>query len=284
MNMVLIHIGDELPPYIRTCIDQAKKFFPGTIYVVANKAANVVDFGERVKTFPIEHIPASRSNDFTAVGSFLKQHGGVFWEHAFRRMFLLEDFIRLMGLGEVLHIENDVMIYSNPESLGLGKFAKVATTPIGPKYVSYAYTYVPNLRALTDVNSANLNKLALGHRALNQRYGEGSVNEMMLACELAREGVIDLLPTIPDHSDGSSSNGCVGLFDGASAGQYLGGTNVDPPGWTGPHHYLGCAIKVGKYKPIMKDGKPYMTNGTGKETPLNNLHIHSKRLELFKTP
>ena len=58
-----------------------------------------------------------------------------------------------------------------------------------------------------------------------------------------------------------------------------------PPGWAGRHHYVGAELLAGNYS-VRWDEQgglrlPFVVDREGAWTRLNNLHIHSKRLELF---
>ena len=261
MNIVLVHIGSKVPEYFWICVSQIRKFFNGPVYFYgeslhheAAKYHNVIQMS----------FPCPRVKDFEKV-SFLGNYG-KFWDYTFRRMFVIEDLMRSTGISNVIHIENDVMIYADPRTLGFSGSARlVSACDIGPKYATYAYTHIPNLDAIRKLNDAHLRVLREGKRVLDLRYGEGMVNEMLIAKDLMNRGELAALPPLE--------------FDGASAGQYLFGTQTDPPGWTGEHHHLGRMIRAGEASVSFEDNRPFIT-AAGKRHRLNNLHIHSKRLEL----
>ena len=262
MNIVLVHLGGPVPDYFRICVKQIRKFFDGPVYFYGEPLDN--ELAKRFSVLPYSfHCP--RVKDFEKV-SFLGNYG-KFWDYTFRRMFVIEDLMRATGISNVIHIENDVMIYSDPRTLGFSAAARrVSACDIGPKYATYAYTHIPNLDAIRKLNDAHLRVLREGKKALDLRYGEGMVNEMLMAKDLMNRGELAALPLLE--------------FDGASAGQYLFGTQTDPPGWTGEHHHLGRMIRSGEVRASFEDTQPFITTADGKRHRLNNLHIHSKRLEL----
>jgi hypothetical protein len=94
--------------------------------------------------------------------------------------------------------------------------------------------------------------------------------------------IINYLPILPEGlgSDNFNELKELALFDGASYGQYLGGTNNgNEKGWTGRHHYVGTSIEDKKIEVIF-DKKPYCIF-KGKRINIHNLHIHSKNLKDF---
>lgn len=268
MNIVLIHIGGPVPPYFWICVNQIRKHYDGPLYVYADSLDR-----ESCEEFEVDHILGNhldlkRVQEFEKV-SFLRDYG-QFWDFTFRRLFVLEAIIRVFSLSNVIHIENDVMIYTDPRTLGFTDSGPVSANDIGPKYATYAYTHIPNFDAIHRLNDANIRVLKQGKQFLNHRYGEGMVNEMLIAKDLMNQGELAALPVL--------------LFDGASAGQYLFGTHQkDPPGWTGAHHHIGKMIRDGEIKIEFSDTErcPYVTLlKTGTRHKMHNLHIHSKRLDL----
>lgn len=261
MSIVLVHIGSRVPEYFWICVRQIRKFFDGPIYFYGDQLDE--ELAKRFWVLPYSfHCP--RVKDFEKV-SFLGNYG-KFWDYTFRRMFIIEDLIRLTGISNVIHIENDVMVYSDPRTLGFSPVARrVSACDIGPKYATYAYTHIPNLDAIRKLNDAHIRVLCEGKKTLDLRYGEGMVNEMLIAKDLMNQGDLAALPFLE--------------FDGASAGQYLFGTQTDPAGWTGEHHHLGRMIRAGEVRVSFEENTPYITEASGKRHRLNNLHIHSKRLE-----
>lgn len=262
MNVVLVHIGSAVPDYFWICVRQIRRFFDGPLYFCGDHPLDT----EACKYHRIlqPSFTQARVKDFEKV-SFLGNYG-KFWDYTFRRIFLIEDLMRETGISNVLHIENDVMIYTDPRTLGFSAAARrVAACDIGPKYATYAYTHIPNLEAIRKLNDAHIRVLREGKKTLDLRYGEGMVNEMLIAKDLMNQGELAALPLLE--------------FDGASAGQYLFGTQADPPGWTGEHHHIGRMIRAKEISVTFEDHQPWITAGSVKHK-LHNLHIHSKRLEL----
>ena len=86
-----------------------------------------------------------------------------------------------------------------------------------------------------------------------------------------------LLPIIPENNNI--------IFDPASYGQYIGGTDGNPrkmfsKPWAGSHHYVGREILSGNLNVRFKNNSPYVLKNNMRYE-LANLHIHSKRLDKY---
>ena len=261
MNFVLVHLGSFPPDYIWDCIAQIQKFSRATIYLYTNYVHDVPSGVIKADA------PKWRVEEYQAAAGWMRREGD-FWDYAFRRMFIVEAICQHYELTNVVHIENDVLIYSDPAEI---KFPhRVCIPPIGPKYAAYAYTWIPYPESIVKANTAALEIASKGYDVLMARYGEGMVNEMLIARELQKKDIIGSLPIFPGDMPV--------CFDGASAGQYLGGPPGAKPGWTGEHHYIGKEINAGRVKVTFESGGPWIEYG-GLKKPLHNLHVHNKRLK-----
>lgn len=286
MTIVLIHIG-KLPDYFWDCVEQIKRYHYGAVHAVVER-----EYAERclaagvTTVVPMDTLIDSNPVKAFEQTSFFHEYG-EFWDYTARRLFVLEELISRYHLSDVIHIENDVLIYGTRLPR---KYRKVAVNPVGPKYATYAYCYIPDLTAIHAMNTRFLEILSEGKEVLNARYGEGMVNEMLIAKQLLDEGVVDFLPTVPS---GPGSDNFYGfhkaMYDGSAAGQYLGGIPSDPtPGRKEKNRYIGDQLISGDIDIIMKEPEgwiryryPVMRTKEGKEHLLLNLHIHSKRLRDF---
>lgn len=304
-GIVLIHIGSKLPDYFYDCVEQIRKYYEGPIFTVIERSLAKVEDQQKYDTYivPIDDFLKSECvREFEDVDVVSKH--GEFWSLAFKRMFVLEDVMRKFELSEILHIENDVLIYEDPNKLNFLLLDQnfMHTTPVGPKYTTYAYCYIPNLKSIEFANHGNLDLLKLGYNTLSEKFQEGMVNEMLIAKELVDRGFINTLPILPTGETSLNLNLLGKLFDGASAGQFIGGTPGDDTPFMGRHHYVGTELldknisiewKVNEYRknPKVENGKvktvdivkykePYMRDDkTGISYKLCNLHIHSKNLK-----
>lgn len=293
MNIILIHIGENLPSYFENCVKQIRKYFSGDIFAYIPNRNN--EHESLIKNNGLIHVPEyidsimPRLQEFNR-RSFMDREYGTFWNFAFKRLFILEEIIKEYSLKDVIHIENDVLIYSDPSKLNFSSICKtVAINPVGPKYATYAYCYIPNYIAMHNVNNANLSILDEGNKILNERYGQGMVNEMLIARELVNKDIVDILPTTTEGPGSYNFKKFNSLFDGSAWGQYVGGIPSNPVGgWKEPERYVGDALIAGKYDIVWESNssnspEPFVKDITsGDYIKLHNLHIHSKQLEKWQ--
>jgi hypothetical protein len=281
MNLVYIHIGDTLPSHLQYSIEQARKWYDGEIYilfneVIQNDIAVLLEKYECSGIF-IERMYSNLIDEFERI-SFLHEYG-KFWDYTMRRLIVLSDFMKYLSNSEVVHIENDVLIYSDPRKLEWSPRG-VAVNAISKKYAGYGYCMIRSWEDIYIANKRALKILREGKDVLEERYGEGMVNEMLIAGQMVKEGYIDALPTLPGP-------GVKYLYDGSAWGQYVGGTTNDPPGWMQRERYVGEALlddKVSVEWGTDEKGRKYpyvVNNEDGSTTRLANLHIHSKNLKEY---
>lgn len=261
MNFVLVHLGSYPPDYLWDCIAQIQKHSSAPIYLYTNHNHDVP------KGVIKAEVSKWRAEEYEDCAGWMGQ-AGQFWDFAFRRMFYVEAIMERYELERCVHIENDVLIYSDPETIFFP--TGMSITPIGPKYASYAYAWIPTLGEIRRVNTEALRIASEGKEVLLALYSEGMVNEMMIARELQERGLVGSLPLFAGSPE---------VFDGASAGQFLGGTpGQNNAGWTGSHHFLGRHIQEGRAKVFYEQGRPWLEIH-GERFAYHNLHVHSKDLK-----
>lgn len=96
------------------------------------------------------------------------------------------------------------------------------------------------------------------------------------------------LKTLPEYGLSHNINNFNSIFDGASWGQFVDGTpNGHKPGICFPHHWVGAELAHKRYSIFWKTDDfgricPFIkSNFDDKVYKINNLHIHSKRIENF---
>lgn len=238
---------------------------------------------ERVfKNLNITHVPMDSLSDYHGLAdldfiSMLKRHGTPntkhpsppqFFYRALERIFYLEAFANTCPT-DIIHLENDVLVYYPFETiLDANWRASGAYTPMGQNLGTFALCHL-SWERLKEYRDFVVSSFALGEDLFCNWYGVDMLNEMTILGALWHDKY--KLPIIPEDSEQY-------VFDPGSYGQYLGGTNNEHgPGWTGNHHYIGRYLQS-KDRPVvrMENGKPMV-----EDTPIFNLHIHSKNLKDF---
>ncbi len=299
MTIVLIHIGGDIPPYMVDCINQIRVFTGMRLVIVIpnNSRKLLPDTGVFAKDMPNitildveKYLVMPMYREFEKA-CFLKD----FWNVTMGRLFILQLVMDEMSLRDVVHIENDVMMYNNPEQ-HLASFYRfypgIAICPVGPRYASAAYLYAASAQIMLFVNNMFLQYFQKGMDYIADCINGTDITEMTMLCHFQRKcsQMIGYLPTFPTGPAGRMMLPMQSLWDGASIGQFAGGTNADGPGWSGTHHYFGAAIAAGKRCKIgwinTIDNPNYakripVLSVDGKNYHINNLHIHCKKLKDF---
>jgi hypothetical protein len=204
-----------------------------------------------------------------------------------KRLYVLNAFLKKTGYEDIIHIENDVMVYESLDFVvkkAREVYDRFAATIVGPDYMACSFCYIPQPEHLNDVCEFMIPFLEMGDAEIKRRHpGVEMTHEMTL---LRLKDDIYYFPSLP--TDDYAAEFDYFLFDPAGWGQYVGGTNttVHGPGYAGSHHYIGKKILDGTYKAEMKwllgDNVPIVVDQkTGEKFPLVNLHIHCKDLERF---
>jgi len=286
VRLVLIHIGSEIPEHFWVCLNQARKYFWGDINVVV-PSEHICDdrfLKPNIHVLPWEDLANDTIYKEFKDACFLKG----FWNVTMGRLFLLEILMRKYDLKEIIHIENDVLIYEDPNNMteAFRKQASnsVAMTPIGDGYIAAAYCYIPHIEAISKLNTIMKSLLIIGEEQLKRRTSGEMINEMTLLAYIHKAycGVIKHLPIRPIGKGAPGITPFNSVFDPASIGQHLDGTPSTPgvPMYDTDRHWLAPDLKSGKYKIEFIDGIPWMV-AASKRYRINSLHIHSKRLERF---
>ena len=269
-QVILVSTG-VFQSYITTNVDQLLKF-DFNIHVIIDKS--FFDYMEKYKHL-VNLVDASKlDTDFDKKSNLDKNFRNGFWHNASKRMFILNAYMKQHRIKNVIHLENDVLLYSDMNY----KFdEKMYVTMDSKNRCIPGIMYIPNYELF--------NKLIE-----NYNYSKNDMENLGVFYNNNRH-VVNAFPII-DNSNSVEKNmynehfeRFNSIFDGAAMGQYLGG--VDPrntPGDTRGFVNETCVIKYDKYKfKWLKKGTHYLPHIEINDAmiPINNLHIHSKKLEQF---
>jgi hypothetical protein len=218
--------------------------------------------------------------DIVDIKNFNIKNKGDFWTVTTERFYYIEHFLKERNLVDMVHFENDVLLYTNLDDLLNIKELDFCVTNGGDDRMMTGFMYCKNHSLFSDfVSSFKDTKLGINN------------NDMFILKSYYNKGKINTIPILPngEHSKNIElfDNS---IFDCASWGQYLGGTYANPnhQKFTDPKHYIGASIIKGEVDAYFKDINghkiPYcIDKKTNKEYKINNLHIHSKKLNLYKS-
>lgn len=257
------YVSPKAPEYMEISMRQTRKFHNGRIvYIGANKEPWFDDMD-------VEHIDQmilARDciPEFFRICWESRPNETNFWYVTMGRMQFINAAIQKLGLENTLYLENDNLIYHNTEKLEPFFNNKVRYTRVSRLECSPGIMLMPS----PEISNRFFENFTKNIELLrNER-----LTDMTILSHMAHDPEVEQLPSLPTATNDT-------LFDGASYGQYLGGTNNGhPKGFTDDHHYVGGQIRCGNIR-VPEQLPPIVVDE--REHPLYNLHIHSKQLKDF---
>jgi len=278
MNIVLVCLTN-FQPYILTNIEQLIKLNHNKIFIITN--FYLFHFFENYK-LQINLINADELNDsykFENTTTLNRDFRNGFWMLTSLRLFYVYEFMKKYNVDDVIHLENDVVIYYNCEELN--------------NYFNKNYIYIPfdsynrNIASIMYIPNKDIFKETLDNYDNNKNdmenfaYIQKTTNLIQnLPIFIKNEELTDEQKFVCNNSDIFPF-----IFDAAAMGQYLGG--VDPR--NDSNNTIGfinetCVIKYNNNKIWFEEihgiKKPFILIREQK-IPIFNLHIHSKNLVNF---
>lgn len=278
MNIVLTCLNN-FQDYILTNIEQLLKLNHKHIYVITN--THLLEYFNNYKTniILINADTLKDSYNFSNISCLDNNFRNGFWKLTSQRFFVIYEFMVSYNIENVIHIENDVLLYYNCDEL---------THLLNKNYIYIPFdTYKRNIASIMYIPNANIFKNILNNYNFN-------INDMENFSYIKQKtGLIQNFPIFKKEYAASDEQLFVSynsdifpyIFDAAAMGQYLGG--VDPKNISGDTFGFvneTCVIKYNSFKFMFKDvdniKKPFLVIN-GLEFPIFNLHIHSKNLKWF---
>lgn len=262
----------DLPPYAQTSIEQIKKYSGIDPVVVDNNWINTNASQEFLDFFIL------CKNNMPSL------YRDAFWFITLARLYGLFLYCKKNNIQKFIHLEYDNLVYSDFKNLELLK-PGIYFTKVGPKFGSAGFVFCNDLQYFEEFILRVQQLLLKGQSTLSQVSQESFISEMVLINLIGEhtQGVIDFLPILPFGPGSNNFDILKTVYDCASYGQYIGGTNNGhAPGWAGEHHYIGEQI-INKNIEIFFDQnvkQPFLKYNND-VIPVGNLHVHSKKLNLF---
>jgi hypothetical protein len=278
MNIVLTCIKN-FQGYILSNIEQLIKLGHNVIYVITNK-----EFFDNFNKYSLNIIlidvnELDETYNFELNTNLDKNFRNGFWYLTSLRFFYIYQVINKYNLEDIIHLENDVLIYYNCNEI--------------IKYIDKNYIYIPfdsykrNIASILYIPNKEIFKIILDNYDFN-------MNDMDNFSYIKNKtGVIKNFPIFIKNNNLTSEQNFVSensdifpfIFDAAAIGQLLGG--VDPRNASGnTEGFINetCVIKYNNYAFLFKEvdniNRPFIIIENN-EIPIFNLHIHSKNLSRF---
>jgi hypothetical protein len=263
MKIVLVCIGC-LQPYIQFSINQLKSHGNHDIVVLTDTKQLRHKLQMLLSNVTILEIQDDElCLQFETHSSLSSDFRNGFFRHCFKRFLYLYYYMRDYNVQDIIHIENDVMVYNNCDNWRSLFTSKIHLIMDSPDRCIPSVMYFKNHNILG--------------KCLEHYNYDSDENDMVFWGKCFQLFQNDI-KTLSIHNNF--------IFDGAAIGQYLGGVN--PENVENGQQTIGfinetCVEKYNhhkfkwKYDCNTKLWIPIMNTNTR----IQNLHIHSKKLESF---
>lgn len=303
-TLLIPHLGESTPPYLRDCIHQLRLWNPPADLVVILLLERCHQGAPFWSKLAIEYTLAYMYTDQlepTKNHELFQTHfqcdtkfRNGYWKYVVERFFYLEECMVAMNLKDAIAIEYDILIYTHIPTLIEKLKAKKQTLRMvrdNPTRGHPGFLYMPTVTEIGDFCRFVTEKL---------KSGMGDM-QLLNAYAITYPAKMSFFPVITSqrntsprqsldkqHRDDnamylSEDSDYLGmLFDSAVVGQYVGG--IDPRNTGGqkvgnylnegalysiPEMSFGWAKTDGKWQPYLDD------------RPLATIHLHCKALDRF---
>jgi hypothetical protein len=288
----MFHSGKSLPSFLECNFSQLRLFNPDIeVYFLTDR----IHFDAAIfNTYNIQLVDKDKylTDDIYTFQTLFGRGENDFWTITTTRLIYIANFLKEKNLHDVLHFENDVLIYTDLNKIQQTcsmLYKSLAITVGGPDKAMTGMMFIKSPKALSHFTFYILNLLKKFRvKDIKKQYGMDMVNEMTLLRIYMKEypELLVTLPIMPFGEYSSHYDKFNSIFDPASWGQYVGGTLDGIPGAKPDDHYIGLLLReCPEYDVVWRwdDEKrkiPYFRFNK-QEVKINNLHIHSKNLHLY---
>lgn len=285
-NFILFHKG-PVPDYINTCINQIHDTQTNYKIYLLIESQYSLNIHSSVEIVPIESLqPIEISN----ISYYINDQNPL-WRTSLERFFYIKNFININKISNVVHFDNDVLIYQNVANIYdilKNNIPSIGLTPHKSNELVCGFMYISNPDSLNKLCEYLLHLAVLGEYELTARLGS-MPHEMRLLGEVknTQPDIITELPVSPIPPGDNLFDKFNVVFDPSSYGQYIGGTHANRGEdkfinhLQSRHRYIDMYIDI-DYSPsfntVLKT--PFLSY-RDQQIPIFNLHIHSKQLHLY---
>lgn len=300
-TLILIHIGEQWPHYLKDCLKQARLINPTSeIVMIVNKCHSFrmipLQTVYKIKAVFIEDLPPSPLYDefITKIVSMVDlQFRKKYWQYVFERFFILERFCMQYKPSSFYMIETDTLVYVPLEIVQTTEklFTQGMAAPFDHLYQGYpCFVFFRSVQAVSKFANYMIESLRKKYSCdmkILASYWQEHPEEVFAypvlpqSCNTPlrdRCSLIGLAASAKDTAFLSNPQFPI-LFDAIAFGQALGG--VDPRNTNGIPSigYINesalYTVEEAKFGWIQMEKMWFPIVNT---LPLVNLHIHSKAL------
>ena len=304
-SIVYVYLSPELPSYVCVGLEQARLFNPKTkIFLIANESA-LNQCRDALKAHNIIAVaaenlrPSKEHESFNKTTTLDNKSLGGLWRKSTERFFYIQELIALYSLKSVIHVEADVMLYADLSELqdAFSRYRSIGAVFDCDNRCIPSVVYIANEKAINHLAAFITENAPKGY------------NDMQIIAHYRNTYSMDLVDNLPlimpeylhthtlinDRHQGTSrpqaySNNIDAfhsIFDAAAIGQYLGG--VAPihgpvkPGFINETCLFNPSYLDLTWEKDAHGRKVPFASCNGAKYRINNLHIHSKALDQFRS-
>jgi len=276
---------EHMPDYYLQTLEYNSKFFDQSYIILQNTEI------ERIKTKVPSNVKLiSIEDEITKIEEYQvavqlietiwpRYKIEVFLYHAFLRLLMLCSFVYKNNLDDVIHIEADNVIYKKINFKSVIHPGEYGFSAVGPTIAAPGIMYFNDAKSAYNLLFKIVKLLYKGEdviKSSTRLYFEYITDMNFLDFIRQYKKNFKLLPSLPvgEFSENFTDFNC--LFDPASYGQYLGGTNNGhSEGHIEQTHYIGSLLAKGDVI-VQFDKQPVLLYNKN-VIPIFNLHIHNKK-------
>lgn len=265
MKHFLFHLG-PLPRHLDTCINSILKYPNNDIVLCTDQTV-------KYNNDRVDIIDVNKLNSLE-ITNFFERNPNPLWITSLLRIHYLNEYYQnYCSDVPLIHFDNDVLYYNDPQVLRSKIKREVYITPHKQTEYAFGFSIINNKEKMAEITKRVFDIVRLGEGSARAITGD-EIHEMRLL-GYVDDGIITKLPVLPEELNEFNF-----IFDPSSYGQYIGGTpNGHSPGFIDRTQYVGS--KLTNNMQIIFDGKPYILVNN-KKYNIFNLHVHSKDLAKYE--
>jgi hypothetical protein len=305
MSIILTHLGESTPPYLRDCVHQIRLWNPETkVYVILWRCHQSNEFWARlvsdyavilVYTDTLQPTPHHRHfSDYYAQNPSEKtQFRQGYWIHVKERFFFVEELMLRDGLEQCISMEYDVLVYISLEELFRTLKASHQTLRMvrdNDERGHPGFLYVPTAESIGELNEfiASMVKTFVSDMKCLAEYADANPEAMHYLPVIAeaknsptRKSAMGHTSADPFYLSEDSEEFGV-FFDSAVVGQWVGGVDSRNTGGIKVTQFANESALYGmhelslEWKKCAELWRPLLDG-----RPLATIHVHSKALRCF---
>lgn len=291
MIAVFTHVGSEVPDYTKYTIKQFRHTNPDMpIYFLCNYRF-CEPFRRKVRSVPdLTILPLEIYSENPTLQEFKRVSWFKSWgkpdtvypspdnfvQGTSERLFVLNAFIKHNKFNNVWHFENDNLVYTDLNFMGLPD-DKVTICHMGSVYVVLNAVFIPKHELFDDAVNWYSYQLSKGDAALKAEFPNIEMVQEMTVMRLYDK--FNFFSSIPGEMPYYHHNGNDYFMDPASYGQFIAGTNGGhPPGFLDNAHHDIAKAYGNRWKGMShtRQTGPEILGSDDKKYKLINLHMHNK--------